>query len=61
MSFQLKAITRADHLASVRARPSVSHVHVGLVLLRPLPKLKRYLAYLPEGPVIDWSAPDLER
>ncbi|MFG2128862.1 lipid II:glycine glycyltransferase FemX [Streptomyces sp. NPDC048751] len=36
-------------------------VGVGLVLLRPLPKLKRYLAYLPEGPVIDWSAPDLDR
>lgn len=36
-------------------------VGVGLVLLRPLPRLKRYLAYLPEGPVIDWFAPDLER
>ncbi|TBO57226.1 peptidoglycan bridge formation glycyltransferase FemA/FemB family protein [Streptomyces kasugaensis] len=36
-------------------------VGVGLVLFRPLPKLKRYLAYLPEGPLIDWSAPDLER
>ncbi|MGW2553961.1 lipid II:glycine glycyltransferase FemX [Streptomyces sp. NPDC001635] len=36
-------------------------VGVGLVLLRPLPKLKRYLAYLPEGPVIDWYAPDLDR
>ncbi|MEU3534313.1 MULTISPECIES: peptidoglycan bridge formation glycyltransferase FemA/FemB family protein [Streptomyces] len=36
-------------------------VGVGLVLLRPLPKVKRYLAYLPEGPVIDWAAPDLER
>ncbi|KIF71662.1 peptidoglycan bridge formation protein FemAB [Streptomyces sp. AcH 505] len=36
-------------------------VGVGLVLLRPLPKLKRYLAYLPEGPVIDWDAPDLEQ
>ncbi|REK84654.1 peptidoglycan bridge formation glycyltransferase FemA/FemB family protein [Streptomyces inhibens] len=33
----------------------------GLVLLRPLPKLRRYLAYLPEGPVIDWAAPDLEQ
>ncbi|MFG2604031.1 lipid II:glycine glycyltransferase FemX [Streptomyces sp. NPDC048514] len=33
---------------------------VGLVLLRPLPGLKRYLAYLPEGPVIDWAAPGLE-
>ncbi|MEU0430502.1 peptidoglycan bridge formation glycyltransferase FemA/FemB family protein [Streptomyces sp. NPDC006290] len=31
----------------------------GLVLLRPLPKVKRYLAYLPEGPVIDWHDPDL--
>jgi hypothetical protein len=33
----------------------------GLVLLRPLPKLKWYLAYLPEGPVIDWAAADLEQ
>ncbi|MGQ5603227.1 lipid II:glycine glycyltransferase FemX [Streptomyces sp. EKS3.2] len=36
-------------------------VGAGLVLLRPLPRLKRCLAYLPEGPVIDWDAPDLER
>ncbi|MFD3932374.1 lipid II:glycine glycyltransferase FemX [Streptomyces sp. NPDC058614] len=36
-------------------------VGVGLVLMRPLPKVKRYLAYLPEGPVIDWHASDLER
>ncbi|MFE7315965.1 lipid II:glycine glycyltransferase FemX [Streptomyces sp. NPDC057555] len=36
-------------------------VGAGLVLLRPLPRLKRYLAYLPEGPVIDWTAPDLEQ
>jgi lipid II:glycine glycyltransferase (peptidoglycan interpeptide bridge formation enzyme) len=38
-------------------------VGAGLVLLRPLPlplpKLTWYLAYLPEGPVIDWYAPDL--
>lgn len=27
----------------------------GLVLYRQLPKLKRYLAYLPEGPALDWS------
>ena len=31
-----------------------------LVLYRQLPKVKRYLAYLPEGPVIDWSADDLD-
>ena len=34
-------------------------VGVGLVLYRRLPKVKRYLAYLPEGPVIDWSDGDL--
>lgn len=28
---------------------------VGLVLFRPLPRLRRSLAYLPEGPVIDWD------
>lgn len=36
-------------------------VGVGLVLYRQLPKLKRYLAYLPEGPVIDWDDEDLAR
>src|SRR3954465_11374919 len=30
-------------------------VGAGLGLSRPLPRLKRYLAYLPEGPVLDWS------
>ena len=31
----------------------------GLVLYRKLPKLDRYLAYLPEGPDIDWLYGDL--
>ncbi|MGH3482484.1 MAG: lipid II:glycine glycyltransferase FemX [Nocardioidaceae bacterium] len=31
----------------------------GLVLYRQIPKLKRYLAYLPEGPALDWSREDL--
>jgi lipid II:glycine glycyltransferase (peptidoglycan interpeptide bridge formation enzyme) len=35
-------------------------VGVGLVLYRQLPKVKRYLAYLPEGPVINWYAPNLD-
>jgi vancomycin resistance protein VanK len=35
-------------------------VGAGLVLYRQLPKVRRYLAYLPEGPVIDWSDDDLE-
>jgi lipid II:glycine glycyltransferase (peptidoglycan interpeptide bridge formation enzyme) len=37
-------------------------IGVGLVLYRQLPKIKRYLAYVPEGPVLDWSSdavPDL--
>jgi vancomycin resistance protein VanK len=34
-------------------------VGVGLVLYRQLPKVKKYLAYLPEGPVIDWSTDTL--
>ena len=32
---------------------------VGLVLYRRLPRLRKYLAYLPEGPVIDWDSDDL--
>ena len=34
-------------------------VGAGLVLYRKLPKLARYLAYLPEGPVLDWARPDV--
>ncbi|MFJ6211937.1 lipid II:glycine glycyltransferase FemX [Streptomyces sp. NPDC092296] len=36
-------------------------VGAGLVLYRQLPTFKRYLAYLPEGPLIDWFDPDLDR
>jgi len=34
-------------------------VGAGLVLYRQLPKLRRYLAYLPEGPLIDWEDSDI--
>ena len=34
-------------------------VGAALVLYRQLPRVKRYLAYLPEGPVIDWDDGDL--
>jgi vancomycin resistance protein VanK len=34
-------------------------VGVGLVLHRRLPRLRRSLAYLPEGPVLDWATDDL--
>ena len=30
-----------------------------LVLYRQLPRVRRYLAYLPEGPLIDWADDDL--
>lgn len=30
-----------------------------LVLYRKVPRLERYLAYLPEGPAIDWASTDL--
>src|ERR1700709_1243927 len=33
-------------------------VGAGLVLLRQVPKVKKFLAYLPEGPVLDWAADD---
>ncbi|WP_456694981.1 lipid II:glycine glycyltransferase FemX [Aeromicrobium sp. P5_D10] len=36
-------------------------VGAALVLYRQLPKLKRYLAYLPEGPDIDWYDGELDR
>ncbi|CAM3862966.1 lipid II:glycine glycyltransferase FemX [Nocardioides zeicaulis] len=34
-------------------------VGAALVLYRQLPKVRRYLAYVPEGPVIDWNDGDL--
>ncbi|MEU6631946.1 peptidoglycan bridge formation glycyltransferase FemA/FemB family protein [Streptomyces parvus] len=33
---------------------------VALVLLRQFPGTRKYFAYLPEGPVADWSAPDID-
>lgn len=50
---KVKAEWRAEHLAWVDDQDRI--VGAALVLYRQLPKLKRYLAYLPEGPVIDWS------
>jgi lipid II:glycine glycyltransferase (peptidoglycan interpeptide bridge formation enzyme) len=34
-------------------------VGAGLVLYRQLPRIRKYLAYLPEGPVIDWLTGDV--
>ncbi|MGH3358913.1 MAG: lipid II:glycine glycyltransferase FemX [Nocardioidaceae bacterium] len=41
--------------------PDGELVGVGLVLYRQLPKVERFLAYLPEGPIIGWDAGDLSR
>lgn len=34
-------------------------VGAALVLYRQLPRVKRFLAYLPEGPLLDWAGDDL--
>ncbi len=54
---KVKSEWRAESLGWFRGTDLVG---VALVLFRQLPKLKRFLAYLPEGPVIDWSGDDLE-
>jgi lipid II:glycine glycyltransferase (peptidoglycan interpeptide bridge formation enzyme) len=53
----VKAEWRAESIGWLRDGEVVG---VGLVLYRQLPKVRRYLAYLPEGPVIDWTGDDLE-
>ncbi|CAL9638481.1 lipid II:glycine glycyltransferase FemX [Streptomyces sp. enrichment culture] len=41
--------------------PAAGHLRgVALVLLRQLPGTRKYFAYLPEGPVADWTDPDLD-
>ena len=57
---KVKREWRAESLGwSLPGSPSGELVGVGLVLYRQLPRVKRYLAYLPEGPVIDWDTDDL--
>ncbi len=53
---QVKADWRSESLGWFRDGELVG---AALVLYRQLPKVKRYLAYLPEGPVIDWTSEDL--
>lgn len=52
----VKSEWRAESLGWHRGQELVG---AGLVLYRQLPKVPRFLAYLPEGPVIDWTAEDL--
>ena len=58
---QVKSEWRSESIGWFLAGAGSSHEMVGvaLVLYRQLPRVKRFLAYLPEGPVIDWEAKDL--
>lgn len=57
---QVKQEWKAESIGwSLPGSTSGELVGVALVLYRQLPKVKRYLAYLPEGPVIDWDTDDL--
>ena len=47
---------RAESIGWVRDGQVVG---AALVLYHQLPKVRRYLAYLPEGPVIDWETEEL--
>ncbi|WP_246371390.1 lipid II:glycine glycyltransferase FemX [Nocardioides pelophilus] len=55
---KVKAEWRAEHLGWVDDAGQL--VGAALVLYRKLPRLNRFLAYLPEGPVIDWSSDRLD-
>ncbi len=56
---RLKTDWRAESLGWFRHTPAGEEmVGAGLVLYRSLPRVGRSLAYLPEGPVTDWDAPE---
>ncbi|MGC4939432.1 lipid II:glycine glycyltransferase FemX [Kribbella sp. DT2] len=57
------AQVKPDWRPELLAWRDADHEIVGtaLVLYRSVPGLKRYFAYLPEGPDIDWIDPSLER
>ncbi|HWJ80929.1 MAG TPA: peptidoglycan bridge formation glycyltransferase FemA/FemB family protein [Nocardioides sp.] len=55
---QVKSEWRSESLGWFDDRGS--QVGAALVLHRQLPRIGRSLAYLPEGPVVDWSADRLE-
>ena len=56
---RLKTDWRAESLGWFRNTSTGDEmVGAGLVLYRSLPRIGRSLAYLPEGPVIDWDAPE---
>ncbi len=56
---RVKSEWRRESLGWHRDGSAGELVGTALVLYRQLPKVKRYLAYLPEGPVIDWDTEEL--
>ena len=56
---RVKSEWRSESLGWRRDGADGELVGAALVLYRQLPKLRRYLAYLPEGPVIDWADDEL--
>ncbi|MGW1884782.1 lipid II:glycine glycyltransferase FemX [Streptomyces sp. NPDC001970] len=58
---QVKEGWRA-HLLGWGPEPETGRLSgVALVLLRQFPGTRKYFAYLPEGPVADWTDPDVDR
>ncbi|MEV6007626.1 peptidoglycan bridge formation glycyltransferase FemA/FemB family protein [Streptomyces sp. NPDC051976] len=56
---RVKAGWQAQSLGWVDARERL--VGSALVLFRQLPGVRRSFAYLPEGPLVDWADPQLDR
>jgi lipid II:glycine glycyltransferase (peptidoglycan interpeptide bridge formation enzyme) len=54
---QVKREWRSESLGWVD--PDGKVVGAGLVLYRQVPRVQRFLAYLPEGPLLDWTSGDL--
>ncbi len=55
---RLKSDWSAESVGWYAAGAPESLVGAALVLYRQIPRLPRYLAYVPEGPVLDWTRPD---
>jgi lipid II:glycine glycyltransferase (peptidoglycan interpeptide bridge formation enzyme) len=52
---RVKAEWRHESVGWFAGPDTTEPIGAGLVLYRQLPKVRRFLAYLPEGPVLDWS------
>jgi lipid II:glycine glycyltransferase (peptidoglycan interpeptide bridge formation enzyme) len=54
---QVKREWRSESIGWVDADGKI--VGAGLVLFRQVPRLRRFLAYLPEGPLVNWADEDV--